>query len=487
MARLIATAILLGACAAHAQTLPLPPGTGFEWEQVGDRDDMGARDLWFDAGGTLWVPSQPPIWLDLRGGWPGVWQQANPPNPQPFGNAMLTLGVHPLGGPPRADTLLVTAGDTRRSTDGGNTWSGLLADNTNYALYEIPAGLPHAGRLLAGNFISLSDDRGATWRDSLYTLDDLPFAAHAFLALPRPDALPGAASGRDTAAPPGWPAGRVVAVGYGAVAALSDDGGDSWRASSNGTQFGINADDVALVRRPDTHPLGPGPRLLWIGAGETTATSLYVSDDAGETWARIVLLSEPSDGPGWPGAAAVVALPEPGETDAGADGRALAVLGRGHLFETTDGGNTWHVVGRMPGIVPASEPEPTTRATDAELGPDGRLYVAVTRNAVWRTAEPFVVAGEVAPPAAPSGLSISVQPNPVSGTAQVDVSAGVAADARIEVLDALGRVVSVVHAGPLGAGTHRFALGVAGWAAGMYAVRAEGSGGSIVARFTVAR
>jgi len=307
--RRLLVGFLLWACAVQAQTLPLPPGTGFEWEQVGDRDDVGAHDLWFDAGGTLWVPERPPMWLDLRGGWPGIWQEPDPLLPQPFGDAILTLGGHPTGGLPRADTVLVTFGDTRRSTDGSETWSGFLAENTDYALYEIPAGLPHAGRLLAGNFISLSDDRGATWRDSLYTLDGLPFAAYGFLALPAPDGLPGAASSRDPAAPPGWPTGRVVAVGYNALAILSDDGGESWRATANGIEPGRRSPAVVLVRRPDTHPLGPGPRLLRVGSGEATATSVWVSDDAGETWTRIALLSEPSDGPGWPSPATVLALP----------------------------------------------------------------------------------------------------------------------------------------------------------------------------------
>lgn len=68
MAKLIAIFALLWAWMAEAQTLPLPPGAGFEWEQVGD-EGVGAADLWFDAGGTLWVPERPPIgWTCGAGG-----------------------------------------------------------------------------------------------------------------------------------------------------------------------------------------------------------------------------------------------------------------------------------------------------------------------------------------------------------------------------------------------------------------------------------
>lgn len=481
---MLAAGVLLWACGAHAQTLPLPPGAGFEWEIVGDYNGY-PKDLHFDAGGTLWLAdNDPPLWLDLRTGWPGVWQRPNPPNPQPSGDAMLTLGGHPAGGPPRADTVLVAlSGGVNRSTNGGATWEGWRTEDGGISVYEIPAGLPHGGRLLTGNLIELSDDRGATWRGDLYDIDVLPFEGYGFLALPGPAGLPGAASGRDVAAPAGWPTGRVVAVGYGAVAALSDTGGETWRAPANGIEAGRRSPAVVLVRRPDSHPLGPGPRLLRVGSGEATATSVWASDDAGETWTQTGWLSEPSDGPGWPSPTTVLALPEPGEADPGAGGRALAVLRRGHLFETTDGGETWTVVGRMPGIRPTGDPDGPSIAMDAELGPDGRLYVITSRDGVWRTAAPFVVAADDAPSSA-SGLSLSVSPNPSTGAVTFTLSSREAAAVHVVVTDATGRRVTTVEAWATPEGTS-VAVDASGWASGVYVARA--GAGSASARFTVVR
>ena len=361
--------------AAHAQTLPLPPGTGFAWEQVGDVPRTRFADLTFDAGGTLWS-SDPVAWLDLTTGAPGVWVTPQGPLPRPWGYGILTLGPHPAEGPPRSDTVLVAIGDVYRSTDGGHNWSRPTLDG-DYTLYEIPAGLPHAGRLLVGNGPAFSDDRGATWSPVRFD-EEIPFSIVGFLALPRPGALPGAASGRDPAAPPGWPAGRIVGVGHGGVAVLSDDGGDTYR-TANLMALGRHAQFVALVRRPDTHPLGAGPRLLVTGYGEGAFSSVWASDDAGETWRRVAALTEPGDGPHWPSAEGVFALPEPGEADPGAGGRALAVLGRGHLYQTTDGGETWSVVGRVPIVDTSGGSTGDCFVGTSEMGPDGRLYVGITR------------------------------------------------------------------------------------------------------------
>jgi len=478
----LVVAVLASAAPTSAQTLPLPPGAGFEWETVGDRDDVGPDYLWFDAGGTLWVPNRPPMWLDLRGGWPGIWQEPNPPNPQPSGYAMMTLGSHPLGGLPRADTVLVTGGRINRSTDGGWTWDGWQASLTNYALYEIPRGLPHGGRLLAGNLPALSDDRGATWTDSLFSTDDIPVSVEAFIALPDAARLPGAASGRDPAMPAGWPVGRVVAAGYNTVAILSDDGGRTWRPTANGYNFGLLGEAVTLVRRPDTHPLGPGPRLLVVLSGDVPASSVWSSDDAGQTWVRRANLPEPGDGPGWPSPTTVLALPEPGESDAGAGGCALVVLKRGHLYQTTDGGETWGVVGRVPGIRSSDDPEGFTVAAAATLGPDGRLYVAPNRGWVWRTAEPFVVAADDAPPAPASTLRVAVYPNPVEGAATVRLT-GAAGPARFRVVDPLGRVVARAER-PSADG---WTVATDGWAPGVYTVVAEADGATARTRLIVVR
>lgn len=489
VARIAGLVWWLGAGAAFSQTLPLPPGTGFVWEQVGDRPEGSFTDLSFDAGGTLWS-SDPVQWVDLSANAGGVWVTPQGPLPRPFGRGIIILGPHSPGGPPRADTVLVAIGDIYRSTDGGQNWTQ-PSPNGNQTLYEIPAGLAHAGRLLAGGGAIYSDDRGDTWSTErvVPTLPPLSFySVNAFLALPTTDTLPGAASGRDVAAPPSWPAGRLVAAGDGGGIVLSDDGGETYRTTPL-YAFGRNANHLALVRRPDTHPLGPGPRLLAAEAGSAAAVAVWLSDDGGATWTRRALLPEPIDGPGAPIARGLFALPEPGETDAGATGRALVVLGRGHLYETADGGETWAVVGRAPGIVSSGGRTDTSVGT-SEVGPDGRLYIGVqglgTFNWLWRTTERFTVAASGAPEV-PSGLSVSVRPNPAGASVSVVVTAPEVGVGVVAVVDALGREVGRLHGGPLGAGATVLALDTSGWAAGVYVVRATVDAHTATARLVVAR
>lgn len=161
LAAAVAVAILVPGTPARAQTLPLPPGAGFTWERVGDVVSGGYDALWFDAGGTLWNADVPLRWLDRSQGGAGRWVFTTPPLPQPSGRGILTLGPHPTGGPARADTLIVTAGYTRRSTNGGATYD-VEVEAFDWALAEIPPGVPHARRVLAGNEGGYSDDRGAT-------------------------------------------------------------------------------------------------------------------------------------------------------------------------------------------------------------------------------------------------------------------------------------------------------------------------------------
>jgi len=161
------------------------------------------------------------------------------------------------------------------------------------------------------------------------------------------------------------------------------------------------------------------------------------------------------------------------------------MLNRGHLFETTDGGDTWQVVGRMPGIRSSGDPEPVSVAMDAELGPDGRLYVAANRGSVWRTVDPLVVAGEGAPSSA-SGLSLSVSPNPSSGAVTFTLSSRETQRARVVVSDVTGREVAAVEAWatPEGASV---SVDASSWAPGVYVARMWAGDGSASVRVTVAR
>ena len=476
----------------EAQTLPLPAGAGFTWERVGDVPSSSYRDLTFDAGGTLWDSNSPPRWLDRSGGGAGRWVISDPPGVNPDGNAILTLGPHPAGGPARADTLVITYGYTERSVNGGATYEPWY-EGFNWALAEIPRGVPHAGRVLAGNEGGFSDDRGATWTPAVQN-PSLLYSLVDFLPLPAADRLPGAASGRATGAPPDWPAGRVVAASSRGVA-LSDDGGASYRPSS---LFTPNRafEKLALVRRPEAHPLGAGPRLLAAGNGGGSSFSVWSSDDAGATWQFRAFTPEPIDGPGG-GPQGLFALSETGEADPGAGGAAILVLGRGHLYRTDDGGETWAVAGRTPQTGERDEQGNTLGALvgTAEVGPDGHLYVGISwpinRGWVWRTTEPLAVADEAGPveagPVEAGKLDLVVRPNPASGRVEVVLSLAEAGSVRVTVVDALGREVTVVLNGAAGLGETVVDVETGAWPAGVYVVRAEASGCVVSARLVVAR
>ena len=91
-------------------------------------------------------------------------------------------------------------------------------------------------------------------------------------------------------------------------------------------------------------------------------------------------------------------------------------------------------------------------------------------------------------PAAPSDLSLSVQPNPLRSTGAVRFTLNAPADVSVSVVDVTGRVVARIHEGALGAGPHALRLDVRGLASGVYLVRVSGAGGVAAAqRVSVAR
>jgi len=80
-----------------------------------------------------------------------------------------------------------------------------------------------------------------------------------------------------------------------------------------------------------------------------------------------------------------------------------------------------------------------------------------------------------------------VVPNPVTGVGTVTLTLAEGSTVRVEVLDALGRRVLLVHDGPLAAGRHELPLDAGALAPGAYVVRATGDGLGAVRRMAVAR
>ncbi len=84
-----------------------------------------------------------------------------------------------------------------------------------------------------------------------------------------------------------------------------------------------------------------------------------------------------------------------------------------------------------------------------------------------------------------SSVALTVGPNPASGTVRVTLWPGAATSARVEVFDALGRRVAVLHDGP--AGTSVVAsFDAAAWPAGLYVVRAIAGSTALARSVTVA-
>jgi hypothetical protein len=201
-----------------------------------------------------------------------------------------------------------------------------------------------------------------------------------------------------------------------------------------------------------------------------------------------VPLPQPYDGIGYDLVAGVV------DVGPGPDGlgRAVAVLGRGLVYATADGGQTWAAAGRMP----LDLTDGAHYAWYVVHGPDGHLWASTVRagaqyeNAfVFRSAEPaeaaFPVADEPASEAL-GGLGVSVSPNPAGGRVEVAVTLMEAGPVRVVVLDALGREVAVVLNGEA-AGTRSVGLDVSGWPAGVYVVRATAGDRVETTRLTVVR
>ena len=484
----------------EAQTLPLLAGTGFTWERVGNTAQNDLEAIGFDRQGTIWIGADcTAIWLDRAAGGAGVWREPSPRPPNRCALDMLLLGPHPPGGPARADTVLAAYFTMFRSVDAGRTWRPAQSSDSTAGrvVVEVPPGYPHAGRLVAGTGdlgMGYSDTRGDSWTHAVNTVPDQSIGIEEILLLPPVSRLPGVASGRGAAAPPGWPEGRVVGGGPGGVV-VSDTGGAGYRATS---WFGGARDgqQLALVRRLEAHPLGAGPRLLLVGTvSGDPSVSTWTSDDAGATWQRRQFLPEPQTAPGYSRAMALFALSEAGEADPGAGGRAVVMLGLGHLYETADAGETWHVVGRAPDMStpppPGTPYERITNVSVAEIGPDGRLYVGVRvlgpeRDWLYRTTAPFAVASEAGAVEA-GGLNLVVRPNPASGRVEVVLSLAAAGPVRVAVVDALGREVEVVFDGAVSAGETAVAVETGAWPAGVYVVRVVAGAQTATARLVVVR
>ncbi|WP_412060683.1 Ig-like domain-containing protein [Rubrivirga sp. IMCC45206] len=120
-------------------------------------------------------------------------------------------------------------------------------------------------------------------------------------------------------------------------------------------------------------------------------------------------------------------------------------------------------------------------------GPDSFTFTVSDGMAEATGTVEVTVSGGVSTEDGPGVLAVAVLPNPAASRARIAVSTSAAGDARVIVVDALGREVARPHDGPLGAGDHTFALELGGMAPGVYAARVTVGGTASTVRLTVAR
>jgi photosystem II stability/assembly factor-like uncharacterized protein len=413
------------------------------------------NDLYFDDGDTLWT-----IGLSENATFDGVlkrppggpWEELATFPPEQASNADYILRTV-------AGTIIVSErGGTYRSTDGGLTFGDEVVERGG-ALFEVRDG-PHTGLLLAsgrasdGGDVMASTDDGQTW--TVVNLGEPFGGAEAFASVPD-----------------GPNAGRVVAACQNGLA-YSDDGGETWQLSNLWEPFLYYAWDLERM------PAGSAaPGRLFTGIfDEVASSSIYRSDDDGATWERVRDFGN-----------------QIGRTEvrwAGA-GTLYGVVSGGPVWRSDDAGATWQQVGDLDEVVGAD-----TSLDDVEVGPEGRLWVAVDRagpvgepDGIWRTVAPVPVAAEGAPdgstPEAASFRLGAAYPNPTRGAATVPVVVPEAAEVRVTVYDVLGRAVATLHDGRLAVGTHGLAFDAGKLPAGVYAVRVTGDGFTATRRVTVVR
>ena len=343
-----------------------------------------------------------------------------------------------------------------RSRDDGETWREMgnrVEDPETWALTT-----PEGALLVGGSgVIQRSEDDSDTvagWvRHDYY--DEGLAETHNGLAL-LPPGTPGVPAG-----------GRIVAVGITGVG-YSDDDGRTWQPSELWCEGCIYAWNVTRLNG------GPHAGALVVSLDDNRAggvsAGVWRSAD-GVAWERV--------GRTFDDATAV---------DIYGLGDGVLVASRGSqsdLRVSEDGGATWREVGHV-------DPAHRHRLNDIERGPDGYLYAAITAapndvGGVYRTVDRiFAVAAEPASPS-PASLGLAARPNPSSGgTVSVTLTQPSPAAVRVEVLDALGRHVAVLHNGVAGTEAS-FPTDTTALAPGVYLVRASTDSGTATLAFTVAR
>ena len=312
--------------------------------------------------------------------------------------------------PSTFDDLIVLSSDTLllgnsavvvRSIDGGETWPVVFTEGGELFASDLDGS--NGGALLTeirgSTGVGYSHDRGATWSPGVgLETSTTPHECSSFEEI---------RTGPFT--------GRLVA-GCLAGMAYSDDRGANWSLSNlwddfvyNGVSIITAQNGILYARIEDPEP-GFG---LW-------------SSQDGATWTRVSTV---------PSSAHLVGV-EGGPAPEGV----FYSVGRltGEVHRSLDAGQTWE---ELPTFYDGPE---SVRVNDAIVGPDDKLYVAVTGAGVgpqphwgvYRTTESVIVANAPEPEPKPSEDRLVVYPNPATDYLTIETDAN-----EVTIVDVLGRVV----------------------------------------------
>ena len=486
----LAALVLAVPLAPAAQELPGFGEGAWSWETLAPQATVrSASEVLFDWDGRLLLGADELYRYDPDA---DAWVELEGPRLKLDGG--ITLG---------RDTLVSADITKARTTDGLQSWQEVCVvdfeiaceeswDGGAHGVYEIPAGRAFGGRLLSAGRV-YSDDRGGSWQTATVAAseDGWTFLAKAFASLP---------------------SGRVLMAGDWGVA-TSDTGGAVWELSPLWAPYGVFLYAVAEWATPGSTQAaaaggppaacGLADAALCDGAVAVGANleseRAWWTNDGGRSWTDAGPLPQVVDGCCRSLVGILRELDRAGADAGGAEagstglGRGLTSLGRGFVYATLDGGQSWEVVARVPFDGPGTIGG--KKVLSAEVGPDGRLYAAVhdPTDHVYRTKEPaaaaFAYLTAEAEGAAPSegGVSLSVVPNPSGGVVRIELTTGAPTSGTVEVWDALGRRVAELHAGALAAGTHAFVVDASRLAPGVYTAVARLDGEAESVRFTLTR
>lgn len=202
------------------------------------------------------------------------------------------------------------------------------------------------------------------------------------------------------------------------------------------------------------------------GAGLFTSSrrSAFRSDDNGDTWYATGAL---------PSGISSTLATSGDENDRDAFIAVVTGAGVSQLFRLSHTTNGWEWIAEV-------------AETLKMITYDGRLYLATTDGLKALALDP----GTGAPPTLPVETGLSVQlpvPHPVVDDAEVGFSLEAGGAVRLEVFDALGRLVTVLYDGLAVSGKSSIRFDSRGLASGVYAARAVSGRAIAVQTFVVAR